>query len=105
MSSSHGPSKIRTHLQHMPTYLRQKACNVSPFGVNHVSGFMEDAVSVNDIMRYSTKNSQGNYMPPDFVSSSVNQAPRVKAAFIVLVRNNELDGMIQSMEDCMYDIL
>lgn len=44
-------------------------------------------------------------MPPDFVSSSVNQAPRVKAAFIVLVRNNELDGMIQSMEDCMYDIL
>lgn len=98
-SSSHGPSKFRTHLQQMPAYLRQKACLMSPFGVNQSSGFMEGAVSVNDIVRYSTKSSQGNYMPPEFVSSSVNQAPRVKAAFIVLVRNNELDGMIQSMND------
>ena len=104
-SSSHGPSKIRTHLQQMPAYLRQKACLMSPFGVNQSSGFMEGAVSVNDIVRYSTKSSQGNYMPPEFVSSSVNQAPRVKAAFIVLVRNNELDGMIQSMNDCKFDIL
>lgn len=104
-SSSHGPSKFRTHLQQMPAYLRQKACLMSPFGVNQSSGFMEGAVSVNDIVRYSTKSSQGNYMPPEFVSSSVNQAPRVKAAFIVLVRNNELDGMIQSMNDCKFDIL
>ena len=104
-SSSHGPSKIRTHLQQMPSYLRQKACNLSPFGINQGLGFMEGAVSVNDIVRFSTKNSQGNYMPPEFVSSSVNQAPRVKAAFIVLVRNNELDGMIQSMNDCKFDVL
>jgi hypothetical protein len=43
----------------------------------------------------------GNLYPPNFVPFIANQAPRMKAAFVVLVRNNEVDAMchsIRSME-------
>lgn len=106
VSTSDTPSKLRTHLQHVPSYLRNKACLLTPFGDHQVSGFLESATSVDDIASYSHRGENGNYMPPEFDPAAVNQAPRAKAAFVVLVRNNELDGMIQSMNDCTcsYDL-
>jgi alpha 1,2-mannosyltransferase len=55
--------------------------------------------SPEDLMKWATKAADGNYYPPTYVPQMANQAPRAKAGFIVLVRNNELGGMRDSMRD------
>jgi alpha 1,2-mannosyltransferase len=55
--------------------------------------------SPEDLLKWATKGKDGNLYPPTFVPQMANQAPRAKAGFIVLVRNNELEGMRESMRD------
>lgn len=51
-----------------------------------------------DLLQYATKGPDGNYYPPQYTEYGDNKAPRVKAGFIVLVRNSELDAMKKSMK-------
>lgn len=52
-----------------------------------------------DMLKWATKGSDGNLYPPSFVPQMANTAPRAKAAFIVLVRNGEINNMRESMRD------
>jgi alpha 1,2-mannosyltransferase len=55
--------------------------------------------SIEELTKWAEKGEDGNLYPPQFVPSMANQGPRAKAGFIVLVRNNELHGMKESMKD------
>lgn len=44
-----------------------------------------------------TQGKDGNLYPPTFVPSQANTQPRVNAGFVVLVRNEELEDMKNSM--------
>lgn len=52
-----------------------------------------------DLLKWATKGPDGNLYPPKFVPQEANKAPRAKAGFIVLVRNQELNDMRNSMRD------
>ncbi|PWN87731.1 glycosyl transferase [Acaromyces ingoldii] len=52
-----------------------------------------------ELAKWATKGKDGNIYPPTFVPQAANQAPRAKAGFIVLVRNQELESMMESMKE------
>lgn len=56
-------------------------------------------VSIKELAQWGEKGDDGNIYPPAFIPAAANKAPRAKAAFIVLVRNQELDDMKSSMRD------
>ena len=53
--------------------------------------------TVEDLRELSTKGDDNNLYPPTFIPQEVNKAPRARAGFIVLVRNQELSDMRGSM--------
>lgn len=56
-------------------------------------------VTVEELARWGELGDDGNVYPPAFIPAAANKAPRAKAAFIVLVRNEELADMLGSMRD------
>ena len=100
VTSFNSSKHIRTRLRQLPSYLRNQVCLSSPYTEDQTYNALAKNASVYSIGRYAIKDEQGNYRPPEFNAATVNQAPRAKAAFIALVRNDELEGMVQSMQEC-----
>lgn len=106
--SSPKPGKISSHFKSFPKLFGNHSC---PPTVSLRPGFAEGASQYNymgnvkdvyDLGRYATQNNAGNYMPPSFTPAEINKAPRAKAAFISLTRNEELDDMRQSIMEVEY---
>ncbi|UZJ56747.1 hypothetical protein CBS101457_006067 [Exobasidium rhododendri] len=56
------------------------------------------AASVDDILKASKTGADGNFYPPSHLPKVANKALKMKAGFIVLVRNRELNQMKNSMK-------
>ena len=57
----------------------------------------EAPATYEDMVKWGEKDEHGNIYPPAYIPASANKAPRVKAGFITLVRNSELEELQKSM--------
>lgn len=65
---------------------------------SNLLGKVHDAYNTTDLLKFATKRPDGNYYPPQYTEYGDNPIPRIRAGFIVLVRNSELDAMKASMK-------
>ncbi|KAL4402034.1 hypothetical protein ACI68E_001686 [Malassezia pachydermatis] len=105
--SSWGSEQIRTQLKHIPAMFGNQTCPTGDLlaysnGSSLPNLFMSNIKTVEDLRPYAVRGDDGNLYPPEFYPKDINKAPRAKAAFISLVRNEELEGMKSSMREGMY---
>lgn len=55
--------------------------------------------SIQELFKTAKKGQDGNWYPPSYLPKAANEVMRVKAGFIVLVRNRELQAMKDSMKE------
>lgn len=88
---------IRDRIQHLP-YLRLSDSACPSPQVSYVTGSDLPRTDA-DVRKVAIKGDDNNLYPPEFVPHLANKMPRAKAGFVVLVRNEELHDMKESMRD------
>lgn len=106
--SASGTELLRDKLQYIPGWSGNRAPSSMPAGMENAFSNISSPVlqgagvqpqTVDDLRKLAHVGDDTNLYPPEFVPHVVNKAPRAKAGFIVLVRNQELEDMRSSMRD------
>ena len=95
--SESSTEKIRDRIQNLP-YLKPSENAQLTLPVTNSANAVE-MKSVDDVRKLAQVGDDTNLYPPEFVPHVENKMPRVKAGFVVLVRNQELEDMKSSMRD------
>lgn len=82
-----------------PTIQQVSGGEISPADWLYDSPVGSPPVTLEEMAKWGEKGDDNNIYPPAFIPAVANKAPRAKAAFIVLVRNQELQDMLSSMRD------
>ncbi|WFD35283.1 hypothetical protein MCUN1_002134 [Malassezia cuniculi] len=95
--SENSAEMIRDRIQHLPYLHPSEVSCPSPAVAQNTGSIMPQTIA--DVRKLATVGDDTNLYPPEFVPHEVNKMPRVKAGFVVLVRNQELEDMKSSMRD------